>query len=233
MADAMHLERTIDRLLTGRVAPLGPNAVPSGIRKSPIAGAELGPTGFTSDEQGDLKRHGGVEKAVHQYCLDHYPLWRQDLGDLDIFDQPGAFGENLAVSGLSEDDVCVGDCWALGDAIVQVSQARQPCWRLNLRFEVRDMARRVQQTGRTGWYYRVLESGQVTEGAPLKLLHRPNPRWPVSRLVTVLYTQKQDWQSLEQMASLAELSQSWRDLAARRLDTGQIEDWRKRLGEES
>lgn len=233
MADAMHLKQHVDRLLVGSISPLGARSVPSGIRKFPTSSAELGPTGFTGDEQGDTKRHGGMEKAVHQYCLDHYARWRAELGELGVLDQPGAFGENLSVSGVSEDDVCVGDIWSLGDAVVQVSQARQPCWKLNARFGVPDMARRVQGSGRTGWYYRVLEPGQVTEGAQLHLLHRPNPLWPVSRLVTVLYTKTCDWQALLAMSALEGLSDSWRQIATRRLETGQIEDWSNRLGEQT
>lgn len=228
----MCLKQHVNRLLIGGVAPLGPRAVPSGIRKTPVASAELGLTGFTGDKQGDPKRHGGIEKAVHQYCLDHYAHWREELGDLDVLGQPGAFGENLAVAGMDEDDVCAGDHWALGDAVVQVSQARQPCWKLNTRFRVPDMARRLQRSGRTGWYYRVLDPGRVREGDQLRLLHRPNPLWPVSRLVKVLYTKTQDWQALEAMSVLEGLSNSWQRLAARRLETGQIEDWSNRLGEQ-
>lgn len=226
------LKKRVNRLLIGRLSPLGPKAALSGIRKHPVARAELGFSGFEGDEQGDTKRHGGVEKAVHHYCLDHYALWVSELGALDVLAQPGAFGENLAVEGLSEDHVCIGDLWALGEAVVQVSQARQPCWKLNSRFGLADMARRLQSSGRTGWYYRVLEPGPVMEGDALNLLNRPNSLWPVSRLINVLYTRKQDWRSLEEMASLKELSESWKRLAARRLETGKVEDWSKRLGEQ-
>lgn len=231
--DTIYLKKRVNRLLIGGLSPLGPKSELSGIQKSPVASAELGFTGFGGDEQGDNKRHGGVEKAVHHYCLDHYVLWRHELGELDPLAQPGAFGENLAVEGLNEDGVCIGDVWALGEAVVQVSQARQPCWKLNSRFGVPDMARRLQSSGRTGWYYRVLEPSRVIEGDALHLLHRPNPLWPVSRLLAVLYTGEQDWRSLEDMAMLKELSESWKRLAARRLETGKVEDWSKRLGEQS
>lgn len=227
----MCLNPHVNKLLTGGIAPLGPRAVPSGIHKFPVASAELELTGFIGDKQGDLKRHGGIEKAVHQYCLDHYVHWREALGNLDALSQPGAFGENLAVAGMDEDGVCIGDHWALGDAVVQVSQARQPCWKLNARFGVPDMARRLQQSGRTGWYYRVLEPGRVSEGDHLRLLHRPNPLWPVSRLIKVFYTKTRDWQALEEISVLEGLSNSWQRLAARRLETGQVEDWSNRLGE--
>ncbi|WP_176475803.1 MOSC domain-containing protein [Halomonas salipaludis] len=227
----MRLKQSVNRLLIGGVAPLGPRAVPSGIRKSPVASAELGLTGFIGDKQGDPKRHGGIEKAVHQYCLDHYAFWRKELGDLDVLGQPGAFGENLSVAGMNEDDICVGDQWALGDTVIQVSQARQPCWKLNTRFGVPDMARRLQHSGKTGWYYRVLEPGLVRENDQLHLLHRPNPLWPISRLITVLYTKTRDRRALEAMSVLEGLSDGWQRLAARRLETGQTEDWSSRLGE--
>nr|WP_225741782.1 MOSC domain-containing protein [Halospina sp. K52047b] len=172
------------------------------------------------DAQGDRKHHGGTEKAVHQYCLDHYPFWRDAIGSVEPLAQPGAFGENLVVSGLTEDDVCIGDTWAVGDALLQVSQARRPCWRLNERFGVRDMARRVTETGRTGWYYRVLTPGIVATGDTLELRERPHPEWPLSRLFRVLLQDRPHPPTLEAVAGLTLLSNSWRDLARQRAANG-------------
>src|SRR3546814_5577774 len=91
------------------------------------------------------------------------------------------------LEGLTEADVCIGDVYRLGSARVEVSQARQPCWRLNERFETVGMARRVQETGRTGWYYRVLEEGRVGPGGTLDLLDRPAGDWTLERILHVLY----------------------------------------------
>src|SRR5690606_9879783 len=89
-------------------------------------------------------------------------------------------------NGLDENAVCLGDCYALGSVVLEVSQGRQPCWKLNDRFGVRDMARRVQDSGRTGWYYRVLQPGTTRAGDSMTLLERPCPAWPLRRLTRLL-----------------------------------------------
>lgn len=127
----------LQAVLTGRVAPLGVKGAASAIAKTPVVGpVAVGPLGLAGDEQADRRVHGGPEKAVHHYALDHAAAWRGDLPGLrDLLEQPGAFGENFSTHGLTEHDVCVGDLWRVGSALLQVSQARQPCFKLNLRFE--------------------------------------------------------------------------------------------------
>ena len=133
-------------LLTGKVKPLGKRGAPSGIAKTPVKDPiMLGPTGFEGDAQGDTKHHGGPEKAVHHYPFDHYAAWTSEIGPHARLAEPGAFGENLSTLGLTEDVVAIGDIFSLGSAVLQVSQGRQPCWKLNERFEIPDMARRVQE----------------------------------------------------------------------------------------
>ena len=222
----------IDHILTGPVAPLGPRGAPSGIDKRPVAGRLwLGREGFAGDGQGDRKRHGGPDKAVHHYAFDHYPAWRAEVGGegSDVLAGPGAFGENVSTAGLVEAGVAVGDTFRAGGALIQVSQGRQPCWKLDLRFGVPGMAARVQATGRTGWYCRVLEPGFVEAGDALELLDRPSPEWTVERLWRALYVGTLDARELAAMAGLAHLPEGWRGLAAKRLATGRVEDWSRRL----
>ena len=217
----------LDHLLIGGLAPLG--AVQSGIDKRPVDGPVLlGPTGFQGDAQGDPRRHGGPDKAVHHYPAEHYEAWRADLGALPV-PQPGGFGENLSTRGMTEADVALGDRFRLGGAEIEVSQGRQPCWKLNLRFTVPDMARRVQQSGRTGWYYRVLRPGLVAPGDRLERTARPCAEWTLSRLWRVLYVDMLDRQELAAMADLPLLPESWRAYARNRLASGRVEDWRPRL----
>lgn len=217
-------------LLTGRAVPLAGSEVLSGIVKTPAdRPLRLGREGFEGDEQGDRRHHGGPEKAVHHYAADHYPLWRSELGPLPPLLAPGGFGENVSTAGLTEETVAVGDVFRLGTALVQVSQGRQPCWRLNRRFGVRDMALRVQTSGRTGWYYRVLETGTVAPGDAMILLERPAPDWTLHRLWRVFYIDRLNREELRAMADLAVLSEGWRTRAARRLDSGRVEDWSARL----
>lgn len=221
---------TVITLLTGRARPLAGSDARSGIMKTPVERPlRLGPEGFESDEQADRRVHGGVEKAVHHYPLDHYPLWCEELGDLPALAAPGGFGENISALGPTENTVAVGDVFRLGTALLQVSQGRQPCWKLNHRFEVRDMARRVQQTGRTGWYYRVLEDGLVKTGDRLELVDRVAPDWTLHRLWHALYVDRLNLDELKGIAALDVLAEGWRKYAVRRLESGRVEDWRKRL----
>ena len=217
-------------LLTGPIAPLAGSAATSAIAKKPVAGRLwMGPEGFAGDAQADRRVHGGPEKAVHHYPFDHYPAWRADLGGLALLRAPGAVGENISVTGLSEDGVAVGDIFRLGGALVQVSQGRQPCWKLNRRLGVPDMARRVQDTGRTGWYYRVLQPGQVAPSDDLELIDRLAPDWTLRRLWRAMYVDRLNRAELEAIAALDVLAEGWRRYAQRRLDSGRVEDWRPRL----
>lgn len=217
-------------VLTGRAMPLPGGADLSGIVKTPVDRLlTLGVNGLEGDEQADRRVHGGVEKAVHQYPFDHYAAWRDELGDLLPLRGRGGFGENISASGLTEATVAVGDIFRLGTALVQVSQGRQPCWKLNRRFGVPDMARRVQRSGRTGWYYRVLEPGAVTQGDTLELIDRIAPDWSLHRLWTALYVDRMNTAELEGMVGLEVLAEGWRKYAVRRLESGRVEDWSKRL----
>ncbi|WP_029008203.1 MOSC domain-containing protein [Azospirillum halopraeferens] len=221
---------SLKALLVGTVAPLGPAAVPSGIAKHPLlVPVRLGREGFAGDAQGDRRHHGGPDKAVHHYPFDHYPAWRGEIGDRAVLDRPGAFGENLSTLGLTEADVAIGDMFRLGTAVIEVSQGRQPCWKLNHRFAVADMALRVQRSGRTGWYCRVVEEGTVGPGDSLRLLDRHAPDWTVERLRRLLYVDPFDRDALAAMAALPRLAEGWRRLAARRLATGAVEDQTERL----
>ncbi len=220
----------LQALLIGEVEPFGPQGAPSGIDKHPVAEAVfLGREGFFGDAQGDRKRHGGPDKAAHHYPLDHYGLWRAEIGPREVLERPGAFGENISTLGLTEEDVALGDVFRLGGAVLEVSQGRQPCWKLNHRFAASDMALRLQKTGRTGWYYRILEEGLVEPGDGLRLLDRLTPDWPLGRLWRLLYVDVLAREELAAMAALPRLPESWRRLAERRLATNAVEDWRPRL----
>lgn len=219
----------VTALLTGKAVPYSRPDTRSGIHKRPLPGAvHIGELGLAGDEQGDLRVHGGVDKAVHHYAFDHYAAWRSELGDLPVLQQPGAFGENISTLGLTEADVCLGDRYQLGTAVLEISQGRQPCWKLNDRFGVPDMARRVQTSGRSGWYYRVLQPGRAHAGDALTLRESPHPDWPLTRLARLLYDSVLDPALLEPALALP-LVPSWRKLIERRLQHAAVEDWSKRL----
>ena len=230
------MNAAIAALFTGPVRPLGDPPVPSGIVKQPRAGpVRLSVRGFEGDAQGDTVYHGGPEKAVHHYAADHYAAWRARWPDSPVPLAPGAFGENVAAYGMTEADVCIGDVYRAGSALLQVSQGRQPCWKLNRRFARPDAAPAMQRSGATGWYYRVLEEGVIAPGDDLVLLERPCPDWPLDRLIRALFPADpaapglpDEWRVA---AALDPLAPNWRAAFARRVDTGRIEDWSRRLAE--
>jgi MOSC domain-containing protein YiiM len=189
----------------------------SGFYKEPVRGpVRLGPTNLDGDRQADRVHHGGPDKAVLAYAADHYVYWRVALRDPAL--PFGAFGENFTVAGLTEADVCIGDVWKVGpEAVVQVSQPRQPCWKLARRWRVRTLAAQVQRTGRTGWYFRVVTGGAVAAGMPLALLDRPHPDWPVERANRVMHAGANDPRATAELAALPLLAASWRTTLAGRV----------------
>ena len=163
--------------------------------------------GIVGDGVADRVNHGGPDKAVLAYSAEHYPGWSAELG---IGSLPfGAFGENLSVSGLTEDDVCVGDVWACGAVEFEVSQPRQPCWKLVRRWRVKDLPARVVVSGRSGWYLRVLTEGEFVAGLPFTLSRRPNPDWTVRRAHRVMHFHKYDPAESEALMRVPGLSFSW------------------------
>jgi len=220
---------SLDALLTGHAVPFSRPGTFSAIAKVPRAGSLAVTTlGLESDEQGDLRVHGGVEKAIHHYPREHYASWIVELGEHPLLSQPGAFGENFSTTGWTEADLCLGDRIRVGTALLEVSQGRMPCWKLNDRFELAQMALRVQESGRTGWYYRVLEEGSVAAGATLELVERRHADWSLQRLSAVLFDKRVDADILRECLELP-LPPNWRRTLSRRLENGAVEDWSPRL----
>ncbi|MFH4453338.1 MOSC domain-containing protein [Vibrio sp. 11-4(1)] len=184
--------------------------------------------GFISDEQGDPRFHGGIQKALHIYPSEHYPIWQQQLGERTIFQSAGGFGENISSEGVTESTICLKDKIRIGSTLLEVSQGRMPCWKLNVRFDQHDMARRLQDTLRTGWYFRVLEEGDIGAGDKIILCERPYPEWPLARIMGAVFTGCLDREELTKLSELP-LVESWGKLVERRLETGEVEDWEMRL----
>ena len=214
----------------GRSEAFGPSGYFSAIRKQVASGPiAVNRLGLAGDQQADRQHHGGTEKAVHHYPAEHYSAWQEALPHRTAPIVVGDFGENFSSFGLNEGNVCVGDVFRVGGAVLQVSQIRQPCWKLNVRFDVADMARRVQDSGRTGWYYRVIEEGEICPDQRLELIERPHAEWPLSRVLRLLYRDCLDLSELRNLICLDALAQGMRELAAKRIATGLVEDWGKRL----
>lgn len=220
----------VDTVLTGRAVPYMRQGTASAIAKHAVQGpASVGFLGLEGDEQADRRFHGGPDKALHHYAFDHYEAWRGELGrQHPMLARPGAFGENLSSHGITESTLCMGDRLRIGSVLVEVSQARQPCWKLNDRFGWNGMARRVQDSMRTGWYYRVLEPGVLQVGDAIELVNRPHPAWSLARLLELLYVRTLDLDQLA-LALALPLTPSWRALVERRLARGEVEAWAPRF----
>jgi len=187
----------------------------TGFFKEPVSGpVEVSITNLHGDGQADPVNHGGVDKAVCCYSKDHWPFWENDLG----FHLPhGAFGENFTVSNGNENEVCIGDIFNCGTAIFQLSQPRQPCWKLSRRWMIRDLAARVEETGRTGWYFRVLQAGVVESNSELVLTQRPYPGFTVAHANEIMHKRRQDWNAADRLSSCPLLSESWKNTLAARV----------------
>ena len=180
----------------------------TGFYKTPITGpVEVQALGLVGDGQADPRFHGGPDKAVLAYSADHYPAWRDELGIPEM--TSGAFGENLTITGLTEHNVCIGDVYQVGEVIFQVTQPRQPCWKLARRWKWPELPKIVIRTNRCGWYFRVLQPGIITAPTPIILTERPAAEWTIVRANSVMYAKER---SLERavLADLPWLSDEWR-----------------------
>ena len=213
---------TLSSLLSvhvGKVAPLGPEQVPSGFVKHSVRGpVAVKPLGLAGDEQADLSVHGGPEKAVYGYAASRYPAWQKEFPELAAALTPGSMGENLAITGMDERDVCVGDVHGIGSALLQVCQPRRPCFKLGLRFDEEHLPRAMIRNGFSGWYYRVLRPGALEQGNSVTLEHRPNPDFAFARLVEILNHGNGTREELSRMAKMPELASQWRTRAEAMLD---------------
>ncbi|MED4954532.1 MOSC domain-containing protein [Paenibacillus macerans] len=196
--------------------PFNNKEISTGINKLPASESLfLSWLNFKGDGQGDLVHHGGREKAVCVYPYEHYPFWENELQKtLDY----GAFGENLTIRGLLETDVCIGDIFKLGEAMVQVSQPRQPCYKLSIKYGVPDMPLKVQETGYTGFYFRVLKEGAVSKSDGLIRISRHPKAVTVSYANRIMHHEKDDLAGIKKILEVEELSVNWRATFVKRLE---------------
>jgi MOSC domain-containing protein YiiM len=171
------------------------------------------------DRQADLSVHGGKDKAVYCYPIEHYSYWKKELPGRDL--PMGMFGENFTTDGLSEDSTCLGDRFSVGAAEVVVTQPRMPCYKLGVRFQSDDMVRRFLSSGRSGFYLAVTREGEVGAGDEIKVISRDENAVPVSE-ITRLYIAKRydnnDVKSLRRTLRVAALPESWKEYFHERLE---------------
>jgi MOSC domain-containing protein YiiM len=188
------------------------------IFKTPVSGrVRVGRVNIEGDEQSDLSVHGGPEKAVYAYPIEHYPFWRRELPDTEW--NWGAFGENLTTEGLVEDEVWIGDRYRVGTAELVVTQPRMPCYKLAIRFGRPDMVKRFHGSGRNGFYLAVHREGEVGAGDAIERLARDERRLTVADVATLYATGAGNRPLLERAMDHPSLPVSWRDYFRQRLHT--------------
>lgn len=204
--------------------------VTTGIFKAPVQGRVLlRRLNLDGDGQADRSVHGGAEKAVYAYSLEHYRFWQEQLGEELVF---GAFGENLTVDGMPlEDELAVGDRVRIGGAELAVTQPRLPCYKLGLRFGREDMVTQFLASGRTGYYLAVAVEGDVGAGDAIEALARAPDRVPVAEITRVYASNRRDLEAVERLAALTALPSDWRSYFAKRLEQLSVPDKNgRRLG---
>jgi MOSC domain-containing protein YiiM len=178
-------------------------------------------THLDGNAQADTKNHGAPNQAVLLYAAAHYPLWQQELGRPEI--GPGGFAENFTIAGLTEATACIGDIYAIGEAQIQVTGPRYPCTKISRRWGIPSLTRLVAETGRTGWYCRVLQEGWVEPGLPLALADRPHPEVTIALVNDFGHARNHDLALAQTIAACPLLPEWWQRLVMLRA-TGESEE---------
>ena len=194
----------------GGIRPLPPENRPTGIFKEEVVmPAWLAREGLTGDAQADRRVHGGPEKALHQYPVAHYARLAARFPGAATDLKPGSMGENLSVAGWDETGICIGDRFCLGDAVIEVSQPRSPCWKIDERYGTLGMARFIEEEGLTGWYFRIIEEGCVEPGCDFTRIANPAPKLSIARLLELWKAHRPSPEQLDDIASTSRLSSNW------------------------
>ncbi|KAF7563073.1 hypothetical protein G7046_g1062 [Stylonectria norvegica] len=204
----------VDRLLeirTSKMKKMPGLQITTGIDKNKCRGPmKINKLGLEGDEH-DLTFHGGLDKAILGYCSSHYRDWQASYPEREDRFVPGGFGENFVTASMNERNVCVGDIISVGpEVLLQVSLPRQPCFKLNHRFSLKNFAPETYKTSRTGWYYRVIREGTVDVGDELKLVERNWPEWTVERVQEYLHRDKDNLEMNEELARVEALGEESR-----------------------
>jgi len=193
------------------------NEVYTGIDKKPIAGrVMLRSTNLDGDEQADCVNHGGVDKAVCVYSAVRYTYWEQELHRPFAW---AAFGENVTVAGFVEEDVCVGDRFQLGEAVVEISQPRGPCYKVAKKHSVPDLPLRMQMNGYTGYYFRVIREGFVQAGDVVSRIEAHPCSVTIMEVNRVAYQKEGGVAGLRRVLACDKLSLAWKGLLQKRLNS--------------
>lgn len=183
----------------------------SGIKKYPIEGAFMTKTGFMGDEVADLIHHGGETKAVLFFSTKTYEKLNKLSGNNFTYDEIAHYGENLLVDKIDEADICVGDILKVGEATFEVSQPRQPCWKLSANTATKPMTSIIYNNGLTGWYARVVDEGEIKKGDDVILIKRVYPQLTIEALNRVIVDPFSDKEVTLQAIECPALGEQFKD----------------------
>ncbi|KAM3435836.1 hypothetical protein MY4824_004683 [Beauveria thailandica] len=232
-ASPFQTDKLLEIRSSGKKKLPGINAM-SGIDKQILPyPVKVGKLGIEGDWH-DLTFHGGPDKAILGYCSTHYPDWRRSYPERSDKFVPGGFGENFVTAHMNERNVCIGDIIQFGDTLrLQVSLPRQPCYKLNHRFSLKNFAPLTYETSRTGWYYRVMREGTVFVGDKVRLVERNWPDWTIERIQEYLHRDTTNHAMNEKLAAIEALGNESRGMfqnrvakALRRAESKVEEVWR-------
>ena len=225
MLDNLNLEVN---LFLGKAEVIGD--ITSAINKKQLKSTVyLSEQGLDGDECADKKHHGGVDRALHHYPEEHYKFWSDEYPNSPRKWVAPGMGENISSRGLTEDFVYIGDQFKLGNAIIEISQPRSPCFKLNAQWNIKDLSFVMQSNNRCGWLYRVIQSGYIGLDSKLTLINRPKASLTVKEVCNIFFDDPLNYDDLRKLLDLEALSKSWRMKIQDRLKNRMVEDWSKRL----
>ena len=184
--------------------------VTTGIFKTPVAGrVKVHKLNLEGDAQADLSVHGGPNKAVYAYPSEHYAFWKREFPGMAL--PWGMFGENLTLEGLLEDEAHIGDRFRIGTAVLMVTQPRTPCYKLGMKFGREDMEARFLASGRTGFYFAVIEEGEMGKGDNIKLIEQGKNQIGISTILRLYFDREHpDAALIRQVLQIDALPSGWR-----------------------
>lgn len=215
-------------LFIGKPALLPNSLTLSAINRNPVNKIFVNQSSIRGDQVANLIHHGGKNRVLHQYPFEHYEYWSKKYPAVNFI--AGSMGENLSAIGLTEFNVCIGDIFQIGSVKCTVTEPRKPCATINKKFKTEGLAREVQNECKTGWFYHILEEGEISIADKIELLERPHPELTLEKCIrALLITPNSEILSL--MVANPTLSENWKKPAQQILKTGILADDRNRLGE--
>lgn len=223
----MKIKHYLTNIYCGKVAER--YGIETAIDKHPVnTSLYLSVDGLAGDECADKLHHGGLERALHQYPAEHYAYWQQKYNTDNAW-QAAGMGENISSIGMTEQTVCLGDRYQWGEAIIEVSQPRSPCFKLNKRWGIENLSVDMQDISRSGWLYRVIQPGMVSVNEPLELIDRVTNAMSITAVCETFFGDPLNNEKLLVLKKQSRLSDSWMEKVVQRLASNEVENWNFRL----